>query len=165
MGMFITIIGTIFSVVGALISICQANEAKKEANFVREVKRKMIDQRRISELTQIKNSFQRLQRKISKYGHAATPESLKGVNNQEDAQEIQEFILELQEHRSLFGVKNPNESDILCSNLTPLVEELANANDFISMHNSGKQILMQLSSFSSILKKKIDSKSIKAALE
>jgi len=58
--------------------------------------------------------------------------------------------------------KKPNEADEFCDIVTPLLEDLSKSLTEEDRKKYGKQIVARLSSFTSVIKKRLESKLYKA---
>ena len=154
----ITIIGAIASIIGAGFACWEASKAKGSADDAKRVRTQLIDHRKASELTNIQASCKRALESMKKYGPASTPYSLLGNDSQKDGNDVQDFIFLLKLERAHFGPKNPNEADEFCDVLIPLLEDFSNSSlpeDYIKY---GKLIVINLSSITAAIKKRLDSK-------
>lgn len=154
------IIGTLFSITGAIISIVQAKKSKKYARLSETIKNKIINNREISDITKLHSESIRIQNILKKYGPSATEKSLSGVSVQKDAEEIQNLLLTINENRYLFENKsnNINEAIILNTKLTKIIEKFVDATSFTDIKKYGKQMMFLISDFCAVLKNKIDNK-------
>ena len=112
MDSLVAVIGTIASIIGAIISVWQARKSKKSAIEAKQVKSQLLHHRKTSELAQLFALCKKSQVTMSKYGPASTPSSLQGIVPDNDAKEVQEFILLLRENRSYFQKNQRNDADI-----------------------------------------------------
>jgi len=154
----LTVIGTVASIIGAWVSVKYASKASDAAKEAKRIKSQLIDQRKASELTKLQVSCKRALGSMVKYGPASSPTSLAGISTEKDSFDVQEFILLIKEHRTLFSNKTPNEADEFCTVLTPLLDDFANSSTTKDQLKFGKQIVMDLSSISAAIKKRLDSR-------
>lgn len=154
----LTIVASISSIVGAIISIWQAYRSKKFANEAKQIRKGLIDHRKTSELAQIQSSCKKAQKSMEKYGPGSVPSSLKGISSEQDAQNVQEFLLLIRENRTYFVNRNGNEADKLYNIIAPILDKFAQSQDENDLRAHGKEILIHLSSMASIIKNKLDSK-------
>ena len=75
-----TIIGTIATIAGAIISLWQAKVSQNAAKDARKIRSELIDYRKTSELAQIQATCRKAQKSMEKYGPGSTPSSLIGVS-------------------------------------------------------------------------------------
>lgn len=154
----LTWIGTVVSIIGAGISIWQAIKSKSAATEACRIRSLLIDHRETSELSQIQASCRKAQKSMEKYGPGSVADNLHGISPANDARDVQEFVLYLREQRDHFGRNPPNEVDNLCDLLLPLLDEFAQAADPMMLRDKGKQIVIHLSGFSSVIKLRLDQK-------
>ena len=95
---------------------------------------------------------------MNKYGPGSTPSSLKGVLVERDAADVQEFIVFLKEQRAHFGVGIPNEADQFYDALASLLDEFAQSQAPEVLRDNGKAIVLELSTFSAVIKSHVDRK-------
>lgn len=152
-----TIIGTIATIAGAIISLWQAKVSQNAAKDARKIRSELIDYRKTSELAQIQATCRKAQKSMEKYGPGSTPSSLIGVSPEKDAQDVQEFVLLLMENRAYFGNRTPNDADDFCENATHLLDRFVQAQD-AEVREFGSQILLSISNMASVIKKLLDSK-------
>ena len=154
----LTWLGTILSVIGAGISIWQAIRSNSAADEARRIRSLLIDHRETSELSLIQASCRKAQKSMDKYGPGSAAHNLHGISSANDARDVQEFVFCLQEQRAHFGETQPNQVDNFCNVLVPLLDEFAQAYDPNLLREKGKQIVLQLSEFSAVIKLHLDRK-------
>lgn len=155
---FIAIIGTIASIVGAIISLWQAKKSKKSAVEASQVRSQLLHHRKTSELAQLLAICRKVQKTMVKYGPASTKTSLQGIMPENDAKEVQEFILLLKENRSYFQKKQTNDADTFCENMNSLISGFVQSDDKENLREIGIDILLKINSMLSIIRKKLDYK-------
>lgn len=158
----LTIISAIASIIGAWIAYKQASKAKDSADEAKKVRAQLIDHRHASELSKIQASCRIALESMKMYGPAFTSSSLQGINDQNEGPKVQDLIFLLKEHREHFGNKKPNEADEFCDIVIPLLEDLSKSLTEDDRKKYGKQIVARLSSFTSIIKKRLEKKLYKA---
>lgn len=154
----IAIIGTIASIAGALVSIWHSIRSKNAANDAIQVRREFIDHRKTSELSHLQASCKRAQKAMEKYGPGSIPSSLKGISPDNDARDVQDFLLMTNEYRSYFSNKKPSEADSFCNTMNPMLDNFAQSQKSDELREYGKQILINLSTMASVIKRKLDTK-------
>lgn len=154
----ISIISGFASLIGAGIAIWQARNAIKAAEFVEKIKNRLEDQRVSNELSKLYYSIKDVRKVLSKYGPAANEISLRGTDSHKDAQELQNFLSLLREHRNTFKNENKEEIDSFCDDLSSLTEKLVDAKDFENMREVGTNILNRLDNFTAKIKTLINKK-------
>ncbi len=155
---FWTAIGTVASVLGAAVSIWQARRARSAAQQASRIRRELAGRREASELGSLEACCRRAQARVTKYGPAASPDSLRGIDRSADAGVVQEFVLLLREHRQYFGPRTPNAADELCSTVEVALRSFARAGDSEAGAVAGSEILLALSSFLPRLKRAHETK-------
>lgn len=120
----LTILGTVASIIGAIIAIHQAYKSKQSADKAESVRLQLIHQRKTSELAALDATCRKAHKSMEKYGPAATTFSLEGISQGAGAGDVQEFILLLNESAALFG---PSKSTEINSHLTKLKSNLKNS--------------------------------------
>lgn len=151
-----TIIGTLASSLGAVIAIWQAAKAKKSAEEAERIKNQIVRHRATSELSQLQALCRKAQNAMVKYGPASSSSSLQGVDRGKDAQEVQEFILFVKEHREYFGQTSKNQADILCDSINVLLNDFTEETLPLKQKELGTKILRRISDFTSVIKTKVD---------
>jgi len=154
-GVVITVVGTVASIWGAAISLKQANAAKKSADEASRVRGQMINQRKAAELSELKVHCEKAIKCMEKYGPSAAAASARGVRSKTDADEVQSLILEASKIKGAFVM---GEVDIFVSKVTPLLEKFVDPSQASSLKVNGQAILMEASSFLSVVKASLDSK-------
>ena len=150
----ITIIGTLASIGGGIVAVWQAKRSKKSADYAERVEKQLTRYDKISELTQLNVACKRAQQSMEKYGPASKPSNLRGVSGENDAKNVQDFLLLLRENRLHFGSKKQNEADQFYETINPLLEKFTRSKTNEQLINSGKPVLLHLNSMLSIIKKK-----------
>lgn len=151
-------VGMLASVGGAGVSIWQASQSRDAAKEAIRIRAQLVDHRVSSELAHVQAICKKAQKSMEKYGPGSVPSSLAGVSPKRDAEDVQEFIICLKEQRDHFGATQPNEVDQFCEVLTPLLDRFAQATSPELLRENGKQIVVHLSSISSVIKKHLDGK-------
>lgn len=154
----LTIIGTIASIIGAFVAVKYAKNSEVFAKEAKKVRDQLIGQRKTSELSEVHAYLRKAQNAMVKYGQASTPALLQGVHVSHDAQEVQDFLLLLKEHRALFGSSNPNDADLLCEKLNPLLENFVDEKDTSNRTKMGREILSHINNFMPNVKKVLDTR-------
>lgn len=154
-GLVITVVGTVASLWGAVISLKQAKAAKESADEAGRVRGQLINQRKTSELSELKVHCERTIKCMEKYGPSAAPASVRGVRSKPDADEVQNLILEANKIKEAFL---KGEVDVFVSKVTPLLERFVNPAESANVKLNGQAILMESSSFLSVVKVILDAK-------
>jgi hypothetical protein len=152
----LTLLGSLASIIGAYIAIKQAIYARFHANKAREVREELLQHRDISEIAHIQAVCSKAKQSMSKYGPGAVTSRLHGISPESDAANVQECIELLSEHRSLFGPRNPNVSDIFRSDVVPLLEEFTRNPSAVSLKETGTPIYLKIVSLMHEIKNLLD---------
>lgn len=154
-GLGITVVGTVASIWGALVSLKQAGAARDSATEAQRVRAQLINQRRTSDLAALKVHCERAVRTMEKYGPAAASSSLKGVNPQGDAADVQRLILEACALREAFG---QGQADTFVSRMTPLLQLFVTSVGRAQLKSNGQAVLMETSNFLAVVRSTFDEK-------
>lgn len=154
-GLVITVIGTGASIWGAAISLKQAKAAKNSADEASRVQGQLINQRKTSELAELKVHCEKAIKCMEKYGPSSPQTSIRGVRSKPDADEVQNLILEANKIKGAFL---KGEVDVFVSKITPLLEKFVDPAQTTNIKLNGQTILMEVSSFLSVVKASLDSK-------
>jgi hypothetical protein len=160
---WLTIVGTLASLLGAGIAIWQSVKAKASANEAERIKNQIFGYRATSELSQLQAGCKKAQNSMSKYGPGSPSSSLKGVEPENDARDVQEFLLLVKEYREYFKERRRNQADSLCDAINPLLKDFSDETNPQKQKDLGTQILFLVSDFTSVIKKLVDSKIQKIA--
>lgn len=158
MNEFLTILGTLASLVGMAISIYQAKKAKSAADEATLIKTQLIKHRETSELSQVQALCRKAQNAMAKYGPGSGLNSLKGIKHQNDSQEVQEFMFFIKEHREYFDDENKNKADLIYDSILNPLAEFSTAKDTHKIKELGNDILLKINEFTPIIKKMVDYK-------
>jgi len=155
---WISIIGSVASIIGSLWAWYQAVEAKKSATKAEEVKEEIIERRKIVEVSQIHSETSRILKVVSKVGPSCNQALLRGVNCGSIAKEVEEYSRFINEHSSHFTNFFENKAKELCEQLHPDIESLSEAKSFEEKKESGKKIYYKINSFMPFVKQLSDQK-------
>ena len=155
----LTILGSIASIGGAIWAWRKASLASKSASLAEQMKNEILERRLTIELTKIHTKTSHILKLVGKIGPSATNKTLKGVDCQIIALELQDFMVFIKEHSNLFLDNNEhNTAHLLCETLQPYIEELAYANTFEKKKEVGKQVFYTINNFLPQVKRLIDKK-------
>lgn len=154
----LTILGTVASIIGAIIAIHQAHKSKKSAEKAEKVRSQLIHHRKTSELTKLETVCRKAQKSMEKYGPAATKISLEGISLGDGAEDVQEFILLLNESASLFGATKSTEIDSHLTILKTSLENFVNSHCLDDTKKWGSDVLFKLNTMLAYIKKSLDAK-------
>lgn len=154
-GLGLTAVGTVATIWSTLIAKQQASAAADSATEAARARDQIVNQRRTSDLAELKVHCDRAMKSMEKYGPGASSSSLIGVSPQNDAQDVQTLLLEANRVRTLFSM---NEVDLFVSRITPLLERFVDMSESGRLQFNGKALLMECSNFLSIVKSNLDNK-------
>lgn len=161
-GLGLTILGTVASIWGAIVSNQQAKEAKQSASEATRAKSQIVNQRRTSDLAELKVHCERAQKAMEKYGPGASSSSLNGVNPENDAAEVRNLLLEANKLSASF---QRGEIEIFVNKMTPLLEQFVTEKMKPRLQPNGKAVLMEVSNFLSVVKSNHDAKRESTSVE
>jgi hypothetical protein len=158
MEIWISIIGSIASIGGAIWAWYQAVDAAKSATKAEKVKREIIERRKIVELSQVYKETTRILQIVSKVGPSCNSSTIRGVNCSHIATEVSEYSRFLNEHSSHFTDLFENKAKDLCVSIKDDIENLAEAKTFDDKKGAGKCIYYKIDDFAPIVKSLSDGK-------
>lgn len=152
-GLLITVIGTIASLIGAGISIKQSNDAADSANSAKKIRNQLVNLRRTSEMSELKALSDRAIKDFAKYGPSSTNLRMHGANIQSDALCVQEFLTKVKEHAAEF---EKGEGEIFTEKTTKMLEMFVDPNERDNLKRNGTNIYWELAGFSAKIKQLLD---------
>ena len=155
---WISIIGSIASIGGAIWAWYQAVEATKSASKAEKVKGEIIERRKIVEVSQVHKETTRILQIVSKVGPSCNASTIRGVNCSHITTEVSEYSRFLNEHSSYFTDFFENKAKDLCSSIKEDIEKLAEAKTFDDKKSVGKSIYYKIDEFVPIVKSLSDEK-------
>jgi uncharacterized protein with PIN domain len=96
-----TWIGTAFSLLGALVAVWQARQAKTAAQQVEEFHDDIVGKHEQSELTELQAALEQACKAMDKYGPGAGSHARLGTNPESDAAAVRAFAVAIDRHREL----------------------------------------------------------------
>jgi hypothetical protein len=154
-GLGITILGTVASIWGAIISIQQAIASKRSAGEAERARLQTVNQRRTSDLAELKVHCERAQKSMEKYGPGASSIGLSGINPENDAADVRTLLLEANKNRGGFY---RGEVDIFTAKISPLLDTFVLPKERTRIQPNGKAVLMEVSNFLAVVKAGHDAK-------
>ncbi len=155
---WISIIGSLASIGGAVWAWFQAVQASKSATKAEKVKSEIIERRKLIEVSQVYTETNRILNVVSKVGPSCNPSTLRGVNCSHIAADVAKYSRFLNEHSSYFTEFFDNKAKDLCSSIKADIEKLAEAKSFDDKKNAGKSIYYKIDDFMPIVKSLSDDK-------
>ena len=154
-GLILTAVGTIATIWGAIVATKQAKDAAKSATDAMRARNQIVNQRRTSDLAELKVHCERAIRSMEKYGPAASPTSLIGISPTTDAHDVQKLILEANRLNELFP---KNEAELFVHRISPLLVLFVSPAEQGRIPENGKAVLMEASTFLGVVKTNLDIK-------
>jgi hypothetical protein len=161
-GLVLTVVGTVASIWGAAISGKEARAARESATEAQRIRAQLVNQRRTSDLSVLKVHCERAVRTMEKYGPAASASSLKGVNPEIDASDVQRLILEASGMRDSF---NQGQAETFVQKVTPLLQLFVSRGERARCKPNGQAVLMEVSNFLAVVRSTLDEKRERTDLE
>lgn len=153
-GIIITIVGTIASVWGAVVSIKQAKQAKASAGIAEEAKNEIISKRKLQEYSEINQKIQEVHKVFKCYGPGHTKDFLKGKTHTDDAVSVQELISDLNKHKNAFSMQSV--IDPLITEIETLLENFVSASKLDDIKLNGQALYQKVDSLLPLFKDRID---------
>ena len=100
---FLSIVGSIASILGGIWAFVEARKSARSASAAEQVRRELVDRRKLAEVAQIHAEIKRILNLVSRVGPTCTQQSVKGVNCPEIAREVESFSAMLIEQGSHFS--------------------------------------------------------------
>lgn len=158
MDLIYTIIGTIASILGALISIFEAFRSKRYANEIKKIRDSIVLKRETIEVSNIHQETKSILDRISRIGPSSNFQTLRGIRLNEITSHLEKFILLLIEQRNHFNISSENIAITTSDQLKPLLEELSKAKEPKEIQEKGKQVYYTILTFLPFAKELVDSK-------
>ncbi len=149
------LVGTIASVVGAVISIVAAQFTKTKAKRVAEAINNFETRMGSNELVKIVTITKELQGKLSKYITASSDLLLVGVNKQLDINDLHGYTLELNEHKLLILNKCDLDISKIKLKLEKHRDQFSNTDEYKELKKISRDISLELDKILTQLNKSI----------
>ena len=150
------------SIVGSIASIFGAIWALKEAKDAARARRDMVDRRHLAEVAQVHAEIKRILNLVARVGPTSTVQLMKGVNCADIAREVEAFVAMLLERRSHFSDLYGDRATELRNDLRTDIEGLAEAKTFDDKKRFGKSIYYKIENFTPVVKELSDAKQYQA---
>ena len=157
-GTWISVVGSIASIGGAIWAFVQARRAVGAASTATRARDEIIERRKIVEVSQVHSETNKILRVASKVGPSCNERQLQGLDCGEIAREIEEYARFLNEHSSHFTDLFENQAKELCEKLFPDIEKLSEAMTFEEKKSAGKNIYQNINTFLPFVKDLSDDK-------
>jgi len=155
---WLSVLGAIASIGGAIWAYVQARRARTFAEQAKAVRDELVERRKVIEISQVYIETTRILRCVSNVGPTCTPTSIKTVKCHEIAKEVEEYTRLLNEQSTHFTHMLDNQAQKLCEDLKPDIEALAEAKEFDSKKSAGKSIYYKIDDFMPLVKTLMDEK-------
>ena len=153
---WLSIIGSLVSVGGAIWAYIQARRSRSFAEQAKAVRDELVERRKVIEVSKIHTETTRVLRLVSNIGQSCTATSIKTIKCHEIAKEVEEYTRLLNEQSTHFTDMLDNQARKLCEDLKPDIEALAGAKDFESKKRAGKTIYYKIDDFMPLVKSLMD---------
>jgi hypothetical protein len=140
MDSWLSIIGSVSSVGGAVWACVEARRSRSFAEQAKAVRGELVERRKVVEVSKVHSETTRILRLVSNVGPTCTSTSIKTIKCHQIAKEVEEYTRLLNEQSTHFTSMLDNQARTLCEDLKSDIEALAEANDFESIKNAGKNI-------------------------
>jgi len=158
MELWLSILGSIASIGGAMWAYHQATQSKKYAKEAQQIRDELINRRTLVEVSQVHTETSRILKVVSKVGPTCTATSIKGINVASIAQEVEEYSRFLNAQSSHFSDLLDNRAKALCASLNGDIEALSEASNFETIKATGKSIYYKINEFLPSVKSLTDGK-------
>lgn len=155
---FLSILGSLASIIGAIWSLREAKNAAHSAEAAKHFHQQIVERRNLAEVAQIHTETMRIRSLVARVGPTSTAQLLKGVNCADIAREVEAFVATLLERRSHFSDLYGDRATELRDDLRMDIEGLAEAKSFEDKKRFGKSIYYKIENFTPIVKELTDIK-------
>ena len=155
---FVSIVGSVASIFGAIWALLEARKAARSADAAERVRQELVDRRKLAEITQIHSEIRRVLVVVARVGPTSTAQLVKGVNCADIAREVEAFGAMLLEQSSHFSDLYSDRASELRNDLKLDIEGLAEAKTFEDKKRYGKSIYYKIENFTPVVKQLADSK-------
>ncbi|EOW9422317.1 hypothetical protein ACOCGP_003537 [Vibrio cholerae] len=162
---WISVIGSIASIGGAIWAFIEANKASKSASKAEKVKGELVERRKLVEVSQVHAETSRILKTVSTVGPSCNSSLLRGVNCANIAKEVEEYCRYINEQSSHFSDFFDNKAKELCAAVRPNVELLSEAKTFDEKKSAGKTIYYLIDGFMPLVKGLSDEKKENVSVE
>lgn len=162
---WLSILGSIASICGALWALYEAKQAANSASKAEVLRNEMVQRRKLVEVTQVHSETSRILKVISRIGPSCDTKLIRGVNCAEIAKEVEEYSRFINEQSGHFTNFFENQARKLCNELKDLIEHLAEAKTSEQKKAAGKEIYYKINNFMPDVKRLYDAKKERAIEE
>jgi hypothetical protein len=158
MDSWLSILGSIASIGGAIYAYRQAIKSRNYATEAQQLRDEFVNRRQLVEVSQVHAETNRILKVVSKAGPTCTSTSIKGINVAGIAQEVEEYSRFLNAQSAYFSELFSNRASELCVSLNDDIEALAEALEFEDIKLAGKRIYYKINEFLPVVKSLTDDK-------
>lgn len=159
---FLSIVGSIASIFGAIWALKEAKDAARSADLAERARRDMVDRRHLAEVAQVHAEIHRILNLVARVGPTSTVQRMKGVNCADIAREVEAFVAMLLERGSHFSDLYGDRAAELRNDLRTDIEGLAEAKTFDDKKRFGRSIYYKIENFTPVVKELSDAKQYQA---
>lgn len=152
----LSIASSIASIGAAIWAFIEARKSAKAATLAQTVRDEIVHRRHLVEVSQLYAETKRILAVISDVGPATNAKLLRGIDATRIAQDVEEYTRSLLDQSGHFSDVFGNEARILCEQLRPDIEALAEAISSEEKKARGKSIYYRISAFMPIVKQLAD---------
>lgn len=152
----LNVISAIASILGAVFSCFQAKKAKNAAIAAKETKEKIINKIHLGKLSEIDIKTKNTLQIIGKIGPACNEKSIKGINCQKVAEDVQNYSSFIIKHKHI--IKEDKFIEEFCRELLKFCKKLSEAKEFKEKKRAGEKIYNLIHGFSSKIMPLVDNK-------
>lgn len=157
---FLSIVGSIASIFGAIWAIVEARKAARSASAAERIHQELVDRRELAEVVQIHSEIKRVLSMVARVGPTSTSQLVKGLDCAGIAREVEALLAMLLERRGHFSEKYSDHVAKLRNDLKLDIEGLAEARVFDDKKRFGKSIYYKIESFTHVVKQLSDAKQV-----
>ena len=144
MDTWLSILGSIASIGGAIYACRQAVQSRNYAAKAQQLRDELVNRRKLVEVSQVHAETNRILKVVSKVGPTCTATSIKGINTAGIAQEVEEYSRFLNAQSAHFSEFFSNRASELCVSLNDDIEALSEALEFGKIKAAGKSIYYKI---------------------
>jgi hypothetical protein len=155
-GIIITVVGSIASLYGAHLSKNSEKNAKSAAEKAENVKDQIIQKQNTTAIANLLYEAKRTQKVFGKYSIAQTNRSLTGVDFNKDSENLQNFVFQFNENRSLLNENTEIETEPTYTQLNDLLVSFSGVRSNADKKENGNQIRLLIDDIIFKMRKCID---------
>lgn len=155
---WLSILGSIASIGGAIWSFCEARKSAKSASEAKRIRDELIDKRKLVEISKLHGDTSRILQRVSKFGPSCNASTIRGVNSADIAKEVEEYCRNINEYSIHFQSESGNSATQLCQDLLEDIAKLSEAKTFDMKKEAGSRMYNKISAFLPVVKELTDTK-------